>query len=489
MTEFRAATWMETLSSPRVFIATSLLLALFNAYHFFALPACFTYDSFEYVRLADLLGSPRFEAEYYYARPPTYPLLLRGSFELFGRNSLAAQLPGTVLGFTGVLLIGLLLRRWKFPLLALAAMLLISISPDFLAYQHTVLTEAGSFFFLTLALFALLFPRNFSWREALLLSLALGACYYQRPTLLYLTPVFAVLAFMRWRETNAVAGLGRPFAGASLVLVLPFLIAYPWSRIVSEKPVYKDVGRMVISLGILKGVLFPPEDPIMANHKDNYIKAIMDSSASGRLDAAGLTQVSLIHFQWNFINEHTHDAGSVLVAGARKYPWRYIKGVGRCMAYFMGRSSADDEIMNSVRNIAGKDATGTSLRETGHPSFPIESKNFSREIGRSFYARIVNATAAPLRWVLTAGSVMTCIGFIVSLVRRDTRLFSVAAIPLALMMSHAIVLLSVNRYVFPAMPLLWLNLLLVPALLRRSVAASATSRSASMRTSPRLPAA
>jgi len=458
---------MEILAQKRALVFACVASFCFQILHLWLVPIIITYDGFEYIRYADLLGTARFHTEYYISRPPLYPALLRVSMELFGRNVYGVLLPGLILGNIGLLLIAVLLRRYERPLLSIFVLILTTLAPEFIAYQHTPLTEVGSFFFVALTIFALLYPRILGWRSVFLLAGTLGLGYYQRPTLIYLAPLVALLWLFRLRSEQYIFRWRMAMPQMALIVVLPFLLKLPWSQMISANPTARDMNRYMIGFGMLKGVLLPPTDSLMEPYRDAYIKAIKDSSPDGVLDASGLTQGSFVQFQWQFMSAHGGDADSVFLDSIQRYPGRYATSVLRCLVYFMGRDSLDDDNIRSARAIFDKGAIGSCLEGKDHPNYLIEVQYFRRETGRSILAKVLNKLIFPFRWLVVIGSALTCFGFILAIVRKDILLLTFSVVPLFYLLLHSLLLLSVNRYAIPVQPLILVNLLLVPVLILR----------------------
>lgn len=134
--------------------------------HVLALPLLVTFDGYSYAKLAEAIGTARFEQDWDYLRGPVFPLLLKASFGLFGRNALTVIALQSTLGFGGICLIGATLKRWGRPLEAAATVMVLSAFPTLVTYEHALLTEAGTFFFLALLVYVVTAPLVTPWKPA-----------------------------------------------------------------------------------------------------------------------------------------------------------------------------------------------------------------------------------------------------------------------------------------------------------------------------------
>src|SRR5262245_25499152 len=107
-----------------------------------------TFDGYIYLDLADVLGSPRFPGDWHFARTPLFPLALKGSLALLGRNPYSVLLLLAVIGLATALILGATARRLAGPLAGALVVLLIAWYPTWISYQHLVLTEIGTGFFI-----------------------------------------------------------------------------------------------------------------------------------------------------------------------------------------------------------------------------------------------------------------------------------------------------------------------------------------------------
>ena len=99
------------------------------------------------------------------------------SFWLFGKQPLSAELVTSVAAISGILLLGATVRRIAGELAAAAAVASLAVFPTLVAYEHSVLTEAGTFFFIAAIVYLMVAGKDAgpSWRNVAGLVAALAA--------------------------------------------------------------------------------------------------------------------------------------------------------------------------------------------------------------------------------------------------------------------------------------------------------------------------
>lgn len=467
---------MEKSSGERWFWSALAFCALFHAAHALTLPILVTYDGSEYVRLADVLFSPRLMEEYCFRRPPIYPLALKASFLAFGRQPLSAQVPNLILGFGGIALLALSLRRMGRPVLGALCALVMTLDPVLISYEHALLTEASSFFFLALLLYALLRNDLKPAAHSFLVGLSVALAFYHRPTLLYLAPVAALLhgvhLLLKQPQRDRAAWLlaSKHFLAATM---MPFVIAFPWNRLLAQSK-EANFGQQVLLYGALKQAVVSPGDPVLGNSQAAYQAAIAACSPGGTMDLAGLTMSAMRPIEDDMLTRCEREGYAIFLSSVSRNPAAYAKGVGRSLLYFAGLPNNDSENRYYVRSVITEAAAGSKLQGTNHHLFAETQRDFTQKGANSLLARGLNRLYPLYRIMLPLGVLASMLGLIASIRRRDTALAAYCALPLAVLAMHALALLSMDRYVVPAMPLLLANVMIVPGMIfRRAQTSSA----------------
>ncbi len=244
-------------------IAVALSIVI-NAIHWWILPALMTPDGFVYIQLSDLLFTENSLERWDYQRLPFYPLLLKGSFLAFGKGPHSATLPGALMGLAGILMLGSLARRSAGNTSGAIVVLLLTAFPLLIAYQHTLLTEIGTFFFLAALLWGVSWDAPFARAKPLLLAAIVAIGYFHRPTLLYLAPLAAVLhcvdatRSMKWRPL---------FVDALLIVAIPFCISLIWNHGERARRIEDRFGYALVHF-LAKQAVIPPGHELRLRYRN-----------------------------------------------------------------------------------------------------------------------------------------------------------------------------------------------------------------------------
>ena len=240
-------------------LAAGLFLAV-TLGHFLTLPLLIPWDGQDYIDLADVLDSARFPADWRPIRVPLLPFALKLSFALFGRSALAAGLVPLAMAALGCLLMADSVRRLAGEGAAAATLAVLALYPSLIAFEHAVLTETGTFFFLALALRLSLWtpetPRA-AWLKAAGLALCLGAGYFWRQSLLLLAPWFALLhaAFQARERRRWPAAILQ----ALLIVALPWGCKQAWLTHF-DRGTMRQLDELVLRSFVVRQAVIPPDD-------------------------------------------------------------------------------------------------------------------------------------------------------------------------------------------------------------------------------------
>jgi 4-amino-4-deoxy-L-arabinose transferase-like glycosyltransferase len=172
-------------------------------------------------------------------RPPAYPYLLAGVYEVSGSSQTAARLVGALLGTLLVLLVYLLGRRLLGPAAGLAAAAVAAVFPSLVFWNAALLTEPLFLVLEVAAVLAALAARDRrSLRWALAGGVLAGAAALSRSNGILLVPILAVGVWtVRPRMTpRALAAPAVLLAGAAMALA-------PWAvRNASELDAFVPVS-------------------------------------------------------------------------------------------------------------------------------------------------------------------------------------------------------------------------------------------------------
>lgn len=188
----------------RLYVILSIALALRL---FFALTCTVAPDYSDMATYNELAVSGGFPT----ALPPAYPLFLRAVYAVFGRlNYTAVFVVQALLSVAMVYLVYLVARRIGGEGAGLAAAIIATVYPNFIAYNLTTMTEAVTLLLVMLLLAAIVLeghPR----RSSVLAAVALCAGFYVRPSFLFFLPGVLPLVRRRLLLLGVVALLIGPW--------------------------------------------------------------------------------------------------------------------------------------------------------------------------------------------------------------------------------------------------------------------------------------
>jgi hypothetical protein len=366
------------------------------------------------------------------------------------------------LATAGVLGLGAALRRVAGDAAAALGMILVSLSPSLIAFEHHVLTEAGSFCLVALILAALVWPVKIPrcrWVQVLTLVLLLTAGYYFRQNILLLAPVVAVLYLARmWPQASAIAGKARArliaIGQAIVILAVPYLASIPWQRYGDDA----ELAKVMFSQTLFLQKLIPFDHPALGKHADYYRQA-----------------VELSKFQGGFYSGMRRDLYYEIVARTapamagkyrqifweclRSHPERYRDAIGRTVAVFFGMPGALSECQRSCDSVMSPvviaSSKTNSVCEGPAELFAANRRDFRQAADASALMCFVWRTIPLYAYILPATMFLSLVGLLVGLLRRHWLLFCLAALPWAALAPYVLALLSVDRYAVPAQSVLF----------------------------------
>lgn len=439
----------------------TLLVALYAAFtwrHFLTVPLLVTYDGHGYLELADVLGSERFPAEWKALRTPLLPLSLKLSFAAFGRNALAAQLPSLLLGCVGCLLVASTVRQLAGRGAAAAALAVTALYPVLVAFQHAVLTETGTFAFLALAVrLAVWRPVTVreSWWKAGALALALGAGFYWRQSLLVLAPWLGALHWLACRRIRAVSGAGPP-RGVALLQALAvvagcWLLVQPWTGVVDRNEV-RILNANRLRTHTIRQAVLPAGDPRLAPVEAQYRRASDETRRVGARDGIA----------WHRVEEISSGLAPPLEAGVGpkwfagvvlQYPGRYLAAVARTLGVFAGLGAREDELV-AFTDLLVSPASRDSLMAPEPARLAERNREqLSRAVEPDRLRALLRAAAPRYESLLLACCLAIPPLAAVAAWRRDERWLAVCATPVVYALAHAVILMSIRRFMLPVYPL------------------------------------
>jgi hypothetical protein len=431
--------------------------------HIVSLPLVVSFDSTWYVYLADILGTPRFPGSWDFLRTPIFPALLKFAFWLWGRQAMAVFALQSCLACAGVWFLSRTVRVLGLHAESAIAVAVLAAFPTFVAYQHVLMTEIGSFFFFSLVVCLLAWPSASSLMGAMWLALALALGYYHRSSLLYLAPPAGAIYVLtglkeEWKQPGRAFGnrVFRQLLPQFLVVAFfPFVLAYPWQ---SNPRVAVRNGQGVLLYGLVTQAVFPPNDPILGSAAQLYASAIEQSKLNGVLPNEGITggrQYAVLRSIYGY-----GSAASLFLHEIETNPLNYLHAVDRNLVMFSGLAgSAYDNAQYRQRVLCYLE----SFIDPGAPQIPPLGNEFKRTVAPSLTSLALRQIAPFYDWMVDFGLLATILAFLLGLWRLDKAILAFTAPTLAFMGMHALLLMSQDRMILPVQPVLLLNLIMLPA--------------------------
>lgn len=442
----------------------SLLLAAgITLVHLLALPLVIPYDGHEYIDFAAVLFSDRFPRDW---RPPIrtpgYPLALRASFALFGRQPLAVVAVNLAFAAGMLAVVASVARRLAGDAAAAAAVVATALFPLSIAFQHHALTESGAAFSLALTTGCLLVPASTpraGWLKAAALIAALTAGYYHRQSMQFVLPAVAVLFALaaacppgrRWRD--ALAGLPSPawLIGIQTlaVLLVPMGLARFWEPYAPSP----NIRSYMVKQGIIRQAVIPPGDRLLGDAAAEYAAAVAEGWQESRL-ISGIPPVRIGELAGE-IYPLLDPPGATLARLAVAHPGRYLAGFGRTLLLYAGYPVAQSTNWSAEHAAFGPAlAAGRNRIDDGLPALTEATRaDFSQPAAPSLTAAVLWQLAPLFDHGIVPLGMLALIGvFLLGIWQRDIRLVIVAGLPLAYLLGHAAMLAAEDRYAFPAQP-------------------------------------
>jgi 4-amino-4-deoxy-L-arabinose transferase-like glycosyltransferase len=451
-----------------VYRAALAACAAFQVMHFLALPLVMSPDGLEYVALSERFGSSGFFEQWSYVRMPLYPLMLRGSFDLFGRTPGAALLPGALLGFIGAWVLAAEIGRARGELAGAAALVVLSAYPLLAGYEHTVLTETGTFCALSLVVVMLsrLARHGITFRTMVLLGVTLAVGYLFRATTIAVLPgVILVGAVIAYRSIGSTHQSRLALvAGVLVVAGLPFAAMRLWSAGGRDARIGSAFGYTLTYYLAAHGMLRSGD---LGDAAAAYDKA-KDAAAGQRTALVELSPIVAERL-------HAVDGKRLLREAIVTTPRAYLAALSRTALVFAGVPPQGSENHLFLSNVLSLSVPGSKCvcPDADQPAFARTFAQAGHRTPVQYFLKIVTPLYAGF---VILGAAATLVGFAVGLRRADPALLAGTAVPMAFAAAHVVLLLGSDRFAMPVFPLALANLVVFASVLIRSVSVARTSR-------------
>jgi hypothetical protein len=435
----------------------------FTVAHFISLPIGITFDGLQYINLADVIGSSQFPEHWLPPRAPLFPLTLKAAFYLVGRQALAPTLVSTLMGFGTIVVLATVARRICGYGAAAAVMVLIACYPTFVAYQHFVLTELGTTFFVSVVVALLVWqPRSTAetWQRSILTAAVLSVGYYWRETLQTLALIAAALHVISClTQGKAFAGSrsGRRVAvQAALIIAMPYLAGGVWSHMIDNR-IWKN---MALRQGLFRQAFIPPSDAAVTD-ASFYKDAIQQSAITGNF-YSGLRSDLLDQVLSKSCSVATReDPQPVFLRALRQYPSRYIAAAARTSALLAGLPGPL-ESENGIFRGQVLDGSGSKIADGPSEIRAQIVQQFDQKSTDCLVLRILRLVTKPYDSLVVVASLLTVFGLFWACATKDLRLVVICAVPLFYLAFYVAILDSIDRYAAPVYPAMLANCIILP---------------------------
>ncbi len=398
--------------------------------------------------------------------------MLKFSFWMLGEQPIAVLALNTLLGFIGIWALADAIKREGCPNIAAAAIGLLTFYPILITYQHTLLTDSGIFCCLAVMLNATLWRCGFVWQKTAVLVAAITFSYYFRPNLLYMGPVMAVLSALLLSSIDtAQPGWRALFRGmtrraalhAALVMILPFILSWPWKYLAEQQEPGAMKKRLdsTLVVFIFNQLVVHPGEPLVGPELSPKFEALINDRLKGGhlpLDGIGGSVMDLALQRADYFSEH-----SSLAHEFSLQPVRYSKGVVRTTLLFCGFQGASwPENKPFMRYVMPAEKYSDATLMSAPQMEPEMRAHFTQKTGCSVISRVLPKLNPLYDILVILGSIAGIIGLLVGVCRADVPLIVFTAMPAAFIAMHALTLLSGERYAFPVYGMALANLVFCP---------------------------
>ena len=469
--------WRARISVRAIYFSAMACAVLLGFVYLASLSVGISYDGHVYIDLADMLGTARSVKDWSPYRTPLFPLALKISFWLFGKQALALVMVMSAAGVAGILVLGIIVKKMAGYIAGAVIMIVLSLYPTLVGYERMVLTETGIFMFIAImVLLSMPIPQDGrgAWVKTASLISVCTLSYYWRQNLLSLAYWLAFLHFLAWRSSPqgkaALRGrnprLAVTLAQCVLIAVLPNAAVRLWGSYSNNAKLF-DV---MLGYGIVKQVLADPKDPFIGPDEQAYESAIQSSLFHGHL-YSGMRADLANRLTERLLTRYSGSRLDLFVRLARDYPGRYAAALGRMLMLFAGAKGLEDENEIFRDQLLSPTFVGARIGDGPEPVSSRDKEYFAQKTQPSAVQALLRFLVRLYDPALTAGFIACALGLALSIVWLDFRLFLFTATPFLYLLPYIITLSSADRYAFPVYPFVLASPLVVGAAVANRVLA------------------
>jgi hypothetical protein len=463
--------WKARIPGRTIYFSSMACAVLLGFVYLASLSVGISYDGHVYIDLADMLGTVRSIKEWSPYRTPLFPLALKISFWLFGKQALALVMVMSAAGVAGILVLGIIVKEQAGYIAGAVTIIVLSLYPTLVGYERMVLTETGIFMFIALmVLLSMQIPQDGrgAWLKTAGLVSVCTLSYYWRQNLLSLSYWLAFLQYLAWRSSlpgkAAVRGRSRS-PRLAVTLVQCVLIALLPNAAVRVGGSYSNNAKLfdvMLGYGIVKQALADPKDPFIGADEQAYESAIQTSVFHGHL-YSGIRADLANTLTDRLLTRYSGSRLDLFIRLARDYPGRYAAALGRMMMLFAGAKGLQDENEIFRDQILSPSFVGARIGDGPEPVSSRDKEYFAQKTQPSAVQALLRLLVRLYDPALSGAFIVCAVGLVLSVVWLDFRLFLFTATPFIYLLPYIITLSSADRYAFPIYPFVLASPLVVGA--------------------------
>ncbi len=447
--------WRARISGRTIYFSAMACAVLLGVVYLASLSVGISYDGHDYIDLADILGTARFPAAWNPFRTPLFPLALKISFWLFGKQALALVMVMSTAGIAGILVLGIIVKDLAGYIAGAVIIIVLSLYPTLVAYERMVLTETGTFLFIALmVLLSIQIPRDGrqNWLKTAGLIVVCSVGFYWRQNLLSLSYWLAFLHLLAWRSSlpgkAAVRRRGPTLAvtlvQCVLIVVLPNAAAQLWNSSTHSAQLFD----FMLGYGIVKQAVPDPKDPFIGPDEQAYESAIQSSLFHGHL-YSGIRANLADTLSNRLLSRYSGSRRDLFIRLIRDYPGRYAAAAGRTFLLFGGAKNLEDENQIFRDQILSPTFVGARIGDGPEPVSSRDKEYFAQKTQPSAVQALLRFLVRLYDPAFTAGFIVSAVGLVLSIAWLDFNLFLFTATPFVYLLPYVVTLSSGDRYGFP----------------------------------------
>jgi len=221
----------------------------------------------------------------------------------------------------------------------------------------------------------------------------------------------------------------------------------------------------MLRAGMIRQAVLPPEDPYVGVNGPLYMQAIRESIRNGNF-YSGVTWDRLSAISPTvFARPLPGGAPQFFLRTVRRYPGRYLNGFARTMLFFSGLDGVESDNKAFREEVLSLTVNGSKIGDGPQPLQSQIKNQFRQSTTPSAVMRFLRLISPVYDRIMICATLMTVVGLIMAVAIRRFDLFLFCALPLAYMLSFAVALVSIDRFMVPIYPAMLASFAVVPTLL------------------------